>query len=287
MGIMKYSISQIVIDLQSPHEIKQTDSFKPFETEEQETYSVEFVPVEEIALSAGKEIERSPDYIVMKENDRYHRYFYDGCSDDEIYAKSQWDWKRKKVIINFLPRYKKFFSESGNSLFHIGLEQILLRENRLIFHAACVEMTYGGILFTGPSGVGKSTQADLWVQHRDAFLINGDRPILQKCDMGWKAWGSPYAGSSKCYVNKSCEVRAIVRVIQALQNRVNRLRGGQAFSTVFAGVTVNDWSREDVNLASDLVIELLGSIPVYELYCTKTAEAVEVLEAALKGDGIL
>lgn len=284
---MKYSISQIVIDLKVPHEIKQTDGFNPFETEERETYSVEFVPVEEIAPPTGEVIERSTDYIVIKENDRCNRYFWDSCSDEEIYAKSQWDWKNKKGIIKFLPSYKKFFSESGNSLFHIGLEQILLRENRLVFHAACVDTIYGGILFTGPSGAGKSTQADLWIQHRDAFLINGDRPILQKCDMGWNAWGSPYAGSSKCYVNQSCEVKAIVRVVQASENRVNHLRGVQAFSTVFSGVTVNDWNREDVNLASDLVIDLLSSIPVYELYCTKTEEAVEVLEMALKGEEML
>lgn len=284
---MKYDISQIVIELHSTYSIKQTDNFAPFETEAKKTYSAEFIPVERIEEPTGEVAGKNQEYIVIKENGRYHRYFYDSFSDNEIYAKSRWDWEQNKVIIEVLEKYKRFFSESGNSLFHIGLEQILLRENRLIFHAACVDTTWGGILFTGPSGAGKSTQADLWIRHRDAFLINGDRPILQKCDMGWKAWGSPYAGSSKCYVNQSCEVKAIVRVVQASENRVNHLRGVQAFSTVFAGITVNDWSREDVNLASDLVINLLSSIPVYELYCTKTEEAVEVLETALKGEEML
>lgn len=179
---------------------------------------------------------------------------------------------------------KRFLNQSGNTFFHIGLEQIMVREQRLIFHAACIETIYGGILFTGPSGAGKSTQADLWIKHRNAFLINGDRPILSVDESGWKAWGSPYAGSSRCYVNKSCDIRAIVRVVQDSENKVVKLKGSNAFSTVFSGVTVNDWSREDVHMASELVIHLINSIPVYELHCTKSKEAIEILETVLKGE---
>lgn len=287
MCAMKYDISQIVIALHSAYPIKQTDNFAPFETEAKETYAAEFIPVERIDEPTGEMVGKNQEYIVIKENGRYYRYFYDSFSDNEIYAKSRWDWEQNKVIIEVLEKYKRFFSESGNSLFHIGLEQILLRENRLIFHAACIDTNYGGILFTGPSGAGKSTQADLWTQHREATLINGDRPILQKTDEGWKAWGSPYAGSSRCYVNQCCDVKAIVKVVQAKEDRVIRLKGASAFSVVFSGVTVNDWSREDVTLASELVAELINKIPVYNLYCTKTENAVIALENALEKGAIL
>lgn len=284
---MKYDISQIVIDLHSAYPIKQTDNFAPFETEEEETYSAEFIPVERIEEPTGEVAGKNQEYIVIKENGRYQRYFYDSFSGDEIYAKSQWNWEKNKIIIEVLEKYKRFFNESGNSLFHIGFEQILLRENRLIFHAACIDTSYGGILFTGPSGAGKSTQAELWMQHRDATLINGDRPILQKADEEWKAWGSPYAGSSRCYVNQCCDVKAIVKVVQAKEDRIIQLKGVKAFSVVFSGITVNDWSREDVTMASELVAELISKIPVYKLYCTKTENAVMALEEALEEGAIL
>lgn len=281
---MVYSISQVMIAIKSLHEIQQLVSFAPFEVYGiKEDYLAELVPVMDIEKK-GETIAECIDYSVTKENGEYIRYFYHSKFEDVIYARSKWDWINKRIIVEYIPCYKEYLSQSGNAFFHIGLEQIMLREQRLIFHAACVETAYGGILFTGPAGAGKSTQADLWIKHRHAFLINGDRPILSVDDSGWKAWGSPYAGSSRCYVNKHCAVKAIARVAQDSENRIIRLKGSRAFSTVFSGVTVNDWSREDVNMASELVIQLINTVPVYEMHCTNTEEAVEVLEKVLKGE---
>lgn len=281
---MNYKIAQINIAMDSPYLVKENNNFIPFKTEEKATYTVQFVPMDKIESPKGEIVEENTEYLVEKENDRYNRYFYDQDTEHIIYAKTQWDWEKKKVIIEVLEAYRRFFCESGNAFFHIGLEQIMLHENRLIFHAACVDTDYGGILFAGPSGAGKSTQADLWIQYRDAFLINGDRPILSKNDPGWKAWGSPYAGSSKCHVNRSCDIRAIVKVVQDSENRMILLKGAKAFSAVYSGITLNDWSREDVEQASNLVMELINTIPMYELHCTKTMEAVETLEKVLKGE---
>ena len=45
------------------------------------------------------------------------------------------------------------------------------------------------IAFSGPSGVGKSTQAEIWKQCFQADILNGDRALLRKADQGWKAYG--------------------------------------------------------------------------------------------------
>ena len=44
-------------------------------------------------------------------------------------------------------------------------------------HAAMVEKDGYGVVFLGPSGMGKSTQAKLWVEHQGADFIIGDRQI--------------------------------------------------------------------------------------------------------------
>lgn len=88
------------------------------------------------------------------------------------------------------------FSETHNCFSHIGFEELLIGRDRLTLHASLVDSPYGGLLFSGVSGVGKSTQGDLWERFADASLINGDRPILRKTSDGWMASGSPYAGSS-------------------------------------------------------------------------------------------
>ena len=281
---MIYNISQIPIALNGSHEIQKLECFEPFEISNvKEKFLAEFKPVESIEIPKDF-FSRCTDYAVTKEDNEYCRYYYHSRIGDLIYAKSKWDWENSKIIIEYIPDYKEFLSESGNALFHIGLERILLRENRLIFHAACIDTTYGGVLFTGPSGAGKSTQADLWVKYTNAVLINGDRPILEQTSEGWNAWGSPYAGSSKCYVNDKCGIKTIVKVVKDSVNEVIRLKGSRAFTTVFSEITVNDWSREDVSKSTELVIDLINSVPVYELHCTKTEDAVDVLEKVLKGE---
>src|SRR5699024_19054 len=76
----------------------------------------------------------------------------------------------------------------------LGLERLLLSRQGLLLHASFIRWQARGILFSAPSGTGKSTQADLWVRHRGAEVINGDRAALRRSAGRWRAYGLPYAG---------------------------------------------------------------------------------------------
>ena len=69
---------------------------------------------------------------------------------------------------------------------------------------------------------------------------------------------------------------------QAKQCSVRRLPLPQAFRAVWSGVTVQSWDTSQVERASNLVMELIASVPVLELSCTPDLCAVECLEQALK-----
>ena len=63
---------------------------------------------------------------------------------------------------------------------------------------------------------------------------------------------------------------------------IRRLRGFEAFSRIWEGITVNTWNRKDMELASDIVSRIAGTVPVYHMPCTPDEAAVKVLEDALK-----
>lgn len=212
----------------------------------------------------------------------YLRSFFDAPRDLTPYAVSAWDNTAQLLHVRYLPKCSKCFSKLDSSLFHLGLERLLLQQERLCLHAACIRTDEGGILFSGPSGIGKSTQAELWCRLGRAVLINGDRPILSRQGGGWLAWGSPYAGSSRCHVNESTAVRAIVVLRQSPRCTIRRLGAAQAFRAVWSGLTVNSWDPEQVRRASDLALALVSSVPVLEFACTAEPEAVEFLERTLK-----
>ena len=117
---------------------------------------------------------------------------------------------------------------------------------------------------------------------RGADLLNGDRTILGRGGQGWLAYGSPYAGSSRCYVNESCSVTAVVILKQAPACQIRRMRAAEAFRAVYAGLTVNNWDSRFVDRICDLAGELIREVPVYELACTPDRHAAELLYSELQ-----
>ena len=170
------------------------------------------------------------------------------------------------------------FCQIDNCIFHSAWETLLLKEKRVITHAACVSTEAGGILFSGPSGIGKSTQADLWCRYADAVLLNGDRPIVYRNKEEWVVSGSPYAGSSNCHKNESCNICAIVMLKQSDKCKVQKLRMLDAFRQIFSGLTVNSWDKSCVDEITDLVISLIKDVPVYEFECTADKDSVSFLQ---------
>ena len=104
-----------------------------------------------------------------------------------------------QVRLMYLRDSKDMVLESRYLMNMIGLEQLLLRYDGLILHSSLVRWQGKGILFSAPSGTGKSTQASLWEKHMGAEILNGDRAGIRYVDGRWMAYGLPYAGSSRIY----------------------------------------------------------------------------------------
>ena len=106
----------------------------------------------------------------------------------------------------------------------MGLEFLMAVNRRIILHSSYIAWKGKGIVFSAPSGTGKSTQAELWRKHRPGTeIINGDRSILT-CERGIpEVYGLPLCGSSGIAVNKSFPLGAVVVLRQAKTNTVRRL----------------------------------------------------------------
>ena len=164
---------------------------------------------------------------------------------------------------------------------NMDFENMLLRSNALLLHSSFIRWQGEGILFSAPSGTGKSTQADLWVQHQGAEVLNGDRSCLRKAEGRWTACGLPFAGSSDIFRNESAPIRAIVMLSQAGENKIERLTAAQALRKIFPEVTIHHWDEAFVNKALNLLLELLGEVPIYHLACLPDRGAVELVRETI------
>ncbi len=163
----------------------------------------------------------------------------------------------------------------------LGLESLLLPFGGMILHCAFIRWQGRGILFSADSGVGKSTQADLWMKYQGAEILNGDRAGLRRLVGVWTACGLPYAGSSRVYRNESAPVRAIFMLEQAKENEALPLTPAQALRRLYPQTTIHSWDGDFVRRALPLLEQLVTCVPVWLLRCLPDAGATETAKRAI------
>lgn len=162
-----------------------------------------------------------------------------------------------------------------------GLFDLLADFGMLILHSAYIVTQEGeGILFSGPSGAGKSTQAELWRQYAGAQVINGDRSLIRPAD--GTAHGILYSGTSGICRNVSAPLRAIVLLVQGTENRVYPLRPQETFARLLNQCAYYPWAADSASRMTELVAQLMNTVPVYGMECRKEESAVRVLETQLR-----
>lgn len=241
----------------------------------------EFEAAEAMEPPAGHLVANPLGMRIYNDEEKERRYLsFSSESWEKAYLQVESAGKEHRV------RYlKSLFPErmaSRTVLDCMAAEHLIARAGGFIFHCAYIEWDGEAILFTAPSGTGKSTQADLWHEHRGAEIINGDRAAVRIVDGKVMAEGIPFAGSSAYCKNKSLPIRAIVYLGQAKETSIRKLRGYEAFSRIWEGVSVNTWDKVDMEMVSAAVQEAARQVSVFYMPCTPDESAVIVLEDALR-----
>lgn len=160
--------------------------------------------------------------------------------------------------------------------------QLLIRD-ACVLHSSYVDIGGEAVLFTGPSNIGKSTQAGLWTEYAGAEVVNGDRTLLRKRKGKWYAFGYPSCGTSGICINRSMPLRAIVVLSQSNENSVQRLSPGEQIRALVSATELYPWSGEEIEMAMKIAVNIAQSVPVLKLSCRPDRGAVEVLKDHLKG----
>ncbi len=165
----------------------------------------------------------------------------------------------------------------------VSIAQLLLQKQTLLIHASYIRVGAKGLLFSAPCGTGKSTQAQLWREHRGAEILNGDKTAVSLHGGGIYAHGVPFCGTSDICKNESLPLGGIVILSQAKTNSITRLTGIDAVQRIIENIYLDFLAPGEQQKCIDLIIEILSSVPVFSLACTPDERAVEALEKQLGG----
>lgn len=175
----------------------------------------------------------------------------------------------------------------GTLLRFLPMREIFNYYKILFFHAAQVLYKEKGIIFTAASGTGKTTQSKLWKKYREAELLCNDRTLIRKMNDTWMTYGFPMDGSEPVRSNKKTNLGCIVVLEQGKQNKIERLWGAKALTSLMSNLVLDAWDSDARFRAVNQLIRMMETIPVYRYACTMDEDAVHCLENQLKEDGVI
>lgn len=150
-------------------------------------------------------------------------------------------------------------------------------------HSSAIAYNGGGLLFSAPSGTGKSTHTALWVKHRPgACIVNDDMPLI-KIDKNITLCATPWAGTSGINTNISVPLKAVIFLRRGEENTLTRLNAAQSAGLLYEGLYKTP-VKEIALMQLDLADSLLSRVPAYILSCNMNPDAVDVSEKALQSD---
>jgi hypothetical protein len=202
----------------------------------------------------------------------------------------RFQWKEGEYFFRIVPfdrpRTCRLFAPEGiadmfcinaNWTLYLMVEQLILPYQRVILHSSAVMHEGEAILFTAPSGTGKSTQASLWETHLDAEIINGDKVIVSADEKVPIAYGGPIAGTSGIHKNIQAPVKAIVYLHQGNQNELRPLDKRHAFMALYSQAVKSPSDAAFNEALIPIIAKIVDRVPVVDYSCLPDVSAVENL----------
>lgn len=161
---------------------------------------------------------------------------------------------------------------------------LILAQERGLFALHSASVLYGGRawLFSGHSGVGKSTHADLW---RDLFgtpILNGDLNLLEVGENGEvTVYGIPWCGTSGISTRENVLLGGVVFLGRGSKEEVWELPVSEGELSLVQRLVSPAWTEHMFLKNLEFAKTLASAVPLLGLRCTKEASAAVTMRDAI------
>lgn len=148
-----------------------------------------------------------------------------------------------------------------NPLIEVCLLSRLSRDGGLLLHAAGLVFKNQGLVFTGPSGTGKSTIAELFA-NRGAAVLSDERVIVRRHGQTFALYGTPWVGSGHYAENASTPLTSLYGISHG-QERHHLVPFGssQAITQILQQAFLPHWDRPGLETTLDFLASLTSQLP--------------------------
>lgn len=152
----------------------------------------------------------------------------------------------------------------------------LLDFGAFLMHGAVVGLHGKAYMFTAPSGVGKTTHTNFWLEtFPDAFIINGDKPLLKYKDGIVYVYGSPWSGKEGKNRNTALPLYAICALAHGRENTVTPLNFNQIYPLLIEQ-TYRPADKVYIEKTMGYIRDLGKKVKFFLLYCNLDKSAANI-----------
>jgi hypothetical protein len=175
----------------------------------------------------------------------------------------------------------------GRDRFRLGREYVmplmlaLSTRKGLLLHSAGIKTPGGGILFSGPSGVGKTTMAKLWIDADAGSILNDDVCAVRQMGGEFIAYGTPWIGSGQLSSVQQAPLRGIFFLEHGTTNSYRSLGKAQALTLILSQSFLPRWDAPRTEYILDTCTSLADQVPCYHLVFEPTDDVVDLLQSFL------
>ncbi|NLB80061.1 MAG: hypothetical protein GX800_00255 [Clostridiaceae bacterium] len=198
---------------------------------------------------------------------------------DVSLLESDLEWKQVNLQLSEfendlgITNEKRFFTCIGEVF-----ANAVLYHNGFILHSSAIEYDGKGILFSAPSGVGKSTHTGLWKKHyENVSIINDDTPAIRFIGGKPFVFGTPWSGKTRINDNICAPLHAIVFINKATENSITPCVGTEAISLMLSEVRKSVFP-EMMEKTLGFIDNIINTVPIYCLSCNISKEAVDLVK---------
>lgn len=161
----------------------------------------------------------------------------------------------------------------------------LIKFDGILLHSSCIVVDGVAYAFSADSGTGKSTHTGLWLKHFGdrAFMLNDDKPAIRLIDGVVYACGTPWSGKYDYSTPVNVPLAGICFLERSENNWIKKAETNKAIYNIFAQ-TVRRLDSADMDKLLDNLNVLFEKVPIYQLGCNISDEAVECSYGAMKRD---
>src|SRR5690554_5784369 len=208
--------------------------------------------------------------------------------DNNIRSMVYYDELYKEVLIYIDPKHFRKESLAHAEYIYMGMLflEISFLHDYLPLHGAAITINDCAVIFSAPSGTGKSTHARLWHERYldDVKYINDDKPLLKVIDNELIVFGSPFSGEDKKNNNTNKPLKGIVFLEQSKNNEISLIDNNLIVPLIIKNI-LRPEKEEFWDKVLNIINFIANNIPIYKLKADISYNAVEtVYNKLFKGD---